>query len=91
MDLASLRNYIEKSHLRKVWLLTWEENTPSPRSSYQNLPPESIHEAMNLLGDSVIGFYAPDPRESNFAERLESWKSKGFKGCGELKSDAMGK
>ena len=85
MDLASLRNYIEKSHLKKVWLLTWEENTPSPKSSYQNLPPECIYEAMNLLGDSVIGFYAPDPRESNFAERLELWKTKGFKGCGELK------
>lgn len=82
---VKLKEYIEEKRVEKIWLLSWEEKHPHFASNYTNLSPDDIWEACQVFKDKIVPFYAPDPCDENSSKRLEYWKNKGFRGCGELK------
>ena len=77
-------NYLDENHIDECWLLSWEENK-SKNPEYQHLSIENIFSVYEQYPKRFIPFYAPDPTDRHFEEKLNKWYKKGIKGIGELK------
>ena len=84
-DTEKIIEYLNSKNIDKCWLLSWEEIQPAAEYLYKNLPINNILEAYNCYPDRIVPFYAPDPVRADWQNIMEYYRSKGVKGCGELK------
>lgn len=84
-DIDDLIQYLDGQGIEKCWLLSWEELNPAIAHIYQHLGIDQILEAYERFPDRIVPFYAPDPSDKKFEEKLHAAIGKGIKGCGELK------
>lgn len=81
----SLISYLDKKEISKAWILTWDEADPAIPIYYVPLDIKLVKKAYKKYPDRLVPFYAPDPKRSDWKERLSSCLDEGFAGCGELK------
>lgn len=84
-DEKTLLSYIHRNHIEKIWLLTWEESTPSIPRIYDSLSITRVCEFYQKYPDLVVPFYAPDPSREGLEDLFKKYVKRGIKGCGELK------
>ncbi|MBN1132308.1 MAG: hypothetical protein JXR52_08890 [Bacteroidales bacterium] len=85
MDKTTLIQHMDAHNIDKCWLLSWEELDPEINYLYVHLPLEDILDAHQSCPGRFIPFYAPDPADPAFREKLTASIKKGVRGCGELK------
>lgn len=85
IDHSSIIRHLDKNHIDKCWLHTWEEADPAIPSFYSSFPPDEVFSVFEKYPDRIVPFYAPDPASGKIRQKLEFYISRGLKGCGELK------
>ncbi|MFW5793797.1 MAG: hypothetical protein ACOCWC_05890 [Bacteroidota bacterium] len=81
-------DYLDKSKLDQIWLLSWEEFEPPIPQIYRNISVEEVMEAYEYDKSRIVPFYAPDPTRKNLCGIIEEYRKLGIRGYAELKVTA---